>query len=440
MTKGKIVLKGIIELLSPTLTGSGDNDFSDIDVLVDSDGKPLIPATSFTGVLKHYLKIKDHKKELEDFWGYTTKTTGKQSALRCSDLNCISNYNLSVRDGIRIDNKKGIVEDKGKYDYEIIDPGARFSLTMEVDYTEDTESFVKGMVATIYTELENHRVRVGAKTNNGLGKIKLSDRKIYDFNFSDKKDNKDNVIKWLKKDFSSPSSFSVQPFEIERKVFTIDATFDIKSSLLIRSYSSDPAEADSVHIMSGDKHVIPGSSLKGAIRARAERIVKTLSKDTSLLTELFGIVDDKNRSKKSKRGRIRVEEVVLPRFISEINTRIKIDRFTGGTIEGALFDSKPLYTNFRDKVQNVKITVMDYKEHEPGLLLLVLKDLWTGDIAIGGEKNIGRGVLQGCNAIIDCGDKPVILDNDFSKLSIDDKNKLEELVKAFSDYAGGGNN
>jgi CRISPR/Cas system CSM-associated protein Csm3 (group 7 of RAMP superfamily) len=436
MTKGKIVLKGIIELLSPTLIGSGDNDEYDIEVLVDSDNKPLISATSFTGVLKHYLTIKGYKKELDDFWGYTTKTSGKQSALRCSDLNCISNYNISVRDGIRIDNKTGIVEDKGKYDYEIIEQYARFGLTMEADYTEETESFVKGMIATIYTELEGDRVRVGAKTNNGLGKIKLFDRKIYDFNFSDKQD---NVIKWLKKDFSPPSSFLAKPFEIERKVFSIDATFDLKSSLLIRSYSSDPAEADSVHIKSGNEHVIPGSSLKGVIRARADRIVKTLSKDPSIITDLFGIVDDKNRSKKSKRGRIRVEEVILPKFVSEINTRIKIDRFTGGTIEGALFDSKPLYTNFKDKVKNVKITVMDYEEHEPGLLLLVLKDLWTGDIAIGGEKNIGRGVLQGCNAFIDWNNTPVHLESDFSKLVQTDKDKLECLVKAFVDYTGGGN-
>jgi len=30
----------------------------------------------------------------------------------------------------------------------------------------------------------------------------------------------------------------------------------------------------------------------------------------------------------------------------------------------------------------------------------VLKDLWCGDLAIGGEKNVGRGVLKGLSATI----------------------------------------
>ncbi|MBK9231259.1 MAG: hypothetical protein IPO15_10455 [Anaerolineae bacterium] len=33
-----------------------------------------------------------------------------------------------------------------------------------------------------------------------------------------------------------------------------------------------------------------------------------------------------------------------------------------------------------------------------GLLLLVLKDLWTGDLPLGGESSVGRGRLAGRNA------------------------------------------
>jgi hypothetical protein len=35
-----------------------------------------------------------------------------------------------------------------------------------------------------------------------------------------------------------------------------------------------------------------------------------------------------------------------------------------------------------------------------GLLLLVLKDLWTGDLPIGGESSVGRGRLRGVEATI----------------------------------------
>ena len=37
---------------------------------------------------------------------------------------------------------------------------------------------------------------------------------------------------------------------------------------------------------------------------------------------------------------------------------------------------------------------------EIGLLLLVLKDLWTGDLPIGGESSVGRGRLRGKEATL----------------------------------------
>ena len=38
---------------------------------------------------------------------------------------------------------------------------------------------------------------------------------------------------------------------------------------------------------------------------------------------------------------------------------------------------------------------------ELGLLLLLLKDLWTGDLPLGGESSVGRGRLRGKEAVMD---------------------------------------
>ncbi|MGQ9815302.1 MAG: hypothetical protein ACUVR3_09155, partial [Candidatus Roseilinea sp.] len=40
------------------------------------------------------------------------------------------------------------------------------------------------------------------------------------------------------------------------------------------------------------------------------------------------------------------------------------------------------------------------KQSEIGLLLLLLKDLWTGDLPLGGESSVGRGRLKGVQAVI----------------------------------------
>jgi hypothetical protein len=44
-------------------------------------------------------------------------------------------------------------------------------------------------------------------------------------------------------------------------------------------------------------------------------------------------------------------------------------------------------------------------EAEIGLLLLLLKDLWTGRLPLGGESSVGRGRLRGLEATVRHGDK-----------------------------------
>ena len=190
------------------------------------------------------------------------------------------------------------------------------------------------------------------------------------------------------------------------------ATFKIKNSLIIRSYSNDPKAPDSTHLKSGGKNILSGSSIKGALRGRAERILNTIQtnqdKTETILAGLFGDVEKENGNKQKVKkdgytvsSRVFVDEVLIKEVKEEIQTRIQIDRFTGGTVDSALIEEVPLFP-VKDKVQikNFRIRVADAKELDKGLMLLLLKDLWTADLSIGGEKAIGRGVLEGVSATV----------------------------------------
>jgi len=429
MLKGKYILKGKINLLSPMLIGNGVEENTDNDVLIDSTGRPFIPATSLIGSLRHHIKPKDnkYKNELKNFWGYTedTKDEGLGSIVKCSDLICLSVGDEVVknRDGIRIDTETGVVAEGAKYDFEIVEKETQFKLNFEIDYDESNLSFVQQMLSTIIFELENENVTIGAKTNSGLGKIKLIDTEIYHFDFSNRKG---DALKWLKQEFTDPSQgIDVEPLKLAGRTFTINAQFDLKNSLIVRSYSEESDLSDAPSIKSGRDYIIPGTSMKGAIRSRAERILNSLGKDQNILTKLFG---DAGENKDAVKGKIQIDEIILPKFFTEIQRRIKIDRFTGGTMAGALFDSMPLFTDFKQKIQNVKITIKDYYDHEAGLLLLVLKDLWTGDLAVGGEKSVGRGVLSGHCAEIEWNNETAILNNDLIK---NQKHQIETKLNPF---------
>jgi len=428
---GRIILEGKIKLLSPAIIGSGKDENSDVDVLRNSEGKTYIPATSFCGVLRHSIKIdKSLKEKLERFWGSSHNEEGfqKQSSIIVDDLLPDNDTMVVIRDGVKIDNKRGIAEDKKKFDYEVIEPNSTFNLKIEIPLDGNDDEFKKRMLATIIEFLKNEKIRIGAKTNNGFGRIQLSDYKLFIFDFKNKKD----VLRWFKHDFSETSELNATPFEINQRDFTITADFIIRNSLIVRSYNYDPNKPDIEHIKSNGKPVLPGTSLKGSIRARAERIINTLGKNQSIIDELFGTVNENEGS--AKKGRIIVYETIINGYSEEVQTRLKIDRFTGGAIEGALLETKPLFRTQESKNLRINIKITNYQDHEASLMLLVLKDLWTGDLPVGGEKAVGRGVFEGKKAIIYCNGNKIADFENTNQLNDEQKALVQSFVTSLVNH------
>lgn len=443
--KGKVLIFAVVECLSPIHIGSGKGIISDMDVLRDTNRKPFIPATSFVGILRHAFQNNfpdDFKsdKRFNNFWGYTQDKDGCQSALCCSDLSLVDyeQEKILIRDGIHIDNKNGIVRKGGKYDYELVETGSRFKFKMEFTFRENSEDFVKKTVRAIYELLSNQQIRLGAKTNNGFGKIKLIENSttIYSFDFN----NKSDIFYWLTQNLQQKSPVKVETFnnsfDMTKKLFCINLTITLKSSLIVKSADNASTLSDATQLKSGNNWVISGSSFKGAIRARAEKIVNTLelTNGETLITKLFGNVDETSPSKDAIKGKIRIEETTMRKedFLSELQMRTRIDRFTGGVIDGALFDSMPVFSTSNKKCISLKIEIEDYEPKEQGLILLVIKDIWSGDLAVGGEKNIGRGVFEGVNAEIVWADRKIVIESDLAQLSDPDKNELQSFIEALN--------
>lgn len=433
---GKLVLKGELDLLSPLLIGSGKRD-DDVDVCILKDhlGKPIIPATTLVGILRHRfekqvisfedLDSNNFKLLKRYFWGESYEVEDDvnkscQSALIVDEAILIGDsFKIRVRDGVRINPKTSTAQSKCKYDYEILEPGCKFSFNCEVNIRNQfNRSFFLAVIQWIANEMANLDFSLGAMTNKGLGRCRLINWKVYDYDFSNNKSN--DAIAWLKceppnkiynDDFLKDNSNPYNSLKMEKaKAFKLEAQFKVKNSIIIRDYSGNPDAVDAVHIKSNGKPILPGTSISGTVRARAEKIINTLgSNGNELVKPLFGWVDrskDKENKTNPIRGKIIVEEIELNNFAEEIQYRIKIDRFTGGVIKGALFDSMPIWS--KDGIESMatlEISIKDYEYWEAGLMLMVLKDLWNGDLAIGGEKNVGRGVLQGLSATITCDDQ-----------------------------------
>lgn len=445
MKKGKIVFKADIKAISPLLVGSGENEFSDIDVVLDPEGKPYIPATSFAGSLRSFFNnhVDISQELIQKIFGSEKSENDNyvQSSVMISDGELISDFKINIRDGIKINKETGITEDKAKYDYQIVERNSCFKLVLTLDISESKVNFNDGMkfLNTLVKILKQDFscFRIGAKSRSGLGKIGIVDKSCYFelYDFNDKK----NLYNWLIK---HPSNQIVpdtaNSFKLNINEAELVAYFNISTSIIVRSYRDD-GNSDAVNIKSINENIIPGTSLKGAIRTRAEKIANTVFNNNrraeQLVQEIFGFVNEDKKT--SARGNVIVEEAILPEYVCEIQNRVKIDRFSGGAVKTSLFNSEPLFDSVideRKKCFKISLKLTKYDNAYIGLLLLVLKDLWTEDLPIGGEKAIGRGILKGKNAVLIIDEKEYKFPDVFKEP--DNLKQLNLYIQDFHNYGG----
>lgn len=438
----RIIVEGELELLTPTLLGSGDADgLTDMPLLLDEvEKRALLTGTSIAGALRNYLQecekgfeVKEDKNSItRKLFGYHEDNSFQSYLIIDDALAIISEADKNaknfkpkteLRDGVRIEAATRTAADKAKYDFELLEAGTKFKLRFELLICEqrknkeetkeqvdaNTEEFKEKLVSALATALqgfEKGEIHIGAKKRRGYGECKVENWKYQSFDLT----NKNGLLDWLKHDTDclnvtnkiSIATLITQLFD-KRNYFRLDATFALDGSILIRSSSkiSDIYQPDDVHLRSNGKPILSGTSLAGVLRHRAYKIVNTLSNKATAqnITEtIFG--DDDTQKKDRRASRLEVRETVIKNTNDLVQTRVKIDRFTGGAMDTALFDAAPVFSDGIEKAVSISLKLRNPSEAEIGLLLLLLKDLWTSDLAVGGESSIGRGRLKGISACL----------------------------------------
>ncbi len=407
--KERIYIKGNLQLVSPLVIGSGQDENTDIDLIRDWTGTPFIPGTAIAGAIRHYLDgILDKELVLTVFGKKEKDST--QSLISFYDALLIGNPKIQIRDGVRLKHETKTAQDQAKYDYEILEPGQQFCFKAELVIREkdlpDTDR-IKDLLYLMLNALKKKKISFGAKTRRGFGVVSLCDEKVLCLNMS----KPDDVQKWI--DFtwdfekfineSEKTDISVLQKNIlqtsEHDLSEIKAEFEIPYSVLIRHYSESPDAPDTTHLASDGNAVIPGTSWNGAIRHAIYHILKQLNKNKQysestdklfkkLTTDLFGYVS--KDKKEAKASRIFIKESLIAGGQALPYIRKKVDRFTGGVVDSALFEEMPHYGG---KVK-LDIAIKKPEKCEIGLILLALKDMGNGIQPIGGDANIGRGILN----------------------------------------------
>ncbi|RMD60662.1 hypothetical protein D6833_09365 [Candidatus Parcubacteria bacterium] len=450
----RIVVRGDLFLETPASFGNGDGDnLTDMPLALDPvEGRALLPGTSIAGALRAYLREREwgYGKDGGDdalhnrLFGHQKDDKGEQSWLITCDALSSSPPAVELRDGVVIDPRTRTAESRKKFDFELLEAGTHFPLRVEllISQDQDRNTLLEGLAIALQG-LENGEIRLGARKRRGLGQCRVTEWRVTRYNLTTPA----GLLDWLNQT-GTPQTGSriadllgVKADLDRREAFTVKATFGLDGSLLIRSGQGEADAPDTVHLQSRrDGQLVPvlsGTSLAGALRARALRIAQTVGtreKATTLVNDLFGLRIQSPKDKPTA-SRLTTAETEIGSPLPLVQTRVKIDRFTGGSFPTALFSEQPVWGQ-KDTTITARITIQQPTDAQIGLLLLLLKDLWTGDLPLGGEISVGRGRLKGQEAILTYKRPDNIrewkITQDDNQLTIEgDREQLEQFVTAF---------
>ena len=374
-----------IEAVSPLVLASGKSgNFFDVELVRDANGLPAIPGTTIAGILRHAFQEALTKEDAENIFGYQTKKDGISSSLEVSwayvhdSKNCIHKSFYSrdeiendpvlkelyiednpdfKRDHVRLSDK-GVAYGSGKFDRYFVAAGSRFTFSIGLWSLDKECAEWKKIIEVLFSP----SFRIGAAGRAGYGCIKVvgirvpsNEKNYFDLskeadiesfrtcseamNLSDVEKNAEKI----KLKLSFPLGFRVgggtRSF-LEKNGRYADM---LPYSERVITWSDNKGSFDGQR-----KIVIPGSAIKGALRHRTAyhlaRINKNWNwneKDDDDLSELFGNAANENDSESTgQAGKVWFTDLYLNQTKTYQLSRNSIDRFTGGTLNGALFQEE----------------------------------------------------------------------------------------------------
>jgi len=477
-TDNILFIKATIENISPLHIGDDEDE-----ILIDKDSNmAYLPATSIAGSFSAYLRDAGYDYRL--LFGEQNDDTASMSRIFISD-SFSEVTGIQRRDGIRINPVTGTALNKSKMNKLYLSEGMQFKLLFEIHCNsnksnEEKEKF-KEMIYKCLKALDRKHITFGAGKSKGLGIFKVIEAEEFDFDLT----KIDDLERYLKKDFSISRKIKINndikndniknqvsddagnSVEMDTGVNLVEFKLSgqLTTPVLIKTSNIfEKRKLDEVNIKSGGHYIIPGSGLKGILRARMRKIAAYYGCENKV-DEIFGeyyddgsnssdsnsdsisntsgsgseTETDSEKTKKNKKhvlSRVMVRETIINNDgynNSTVYNRIKIDKFTGGTIRGALVQEAPVIGNIEAEIVYRKTGKEEFDDFAIGLLLFALRDLATENVNIGSGASIGRGHFKAHEMRVS-DDSGNLIKIDFINKKIQGEELLQKYINSVKEY------
>ena len=382
----KILYRINLKFLSPVNVSSGKDGMTDNDVLKDYNGAPFIPGTSITGAFRAYV---EHRKGMRSVFGYSDENdNGKMSAIGISDLTFDNRPVMDIRDSVALDEHK-IARQGAKFDFEVLE-GETTTGTFFVELTlreNDDEDEYIDVLNEVFSGIQKHEIRIGSNKTRGYGIVKITELKKKEYT-------KKNYLKYADayedEGWKSVNALPLK-FTYEHHWIHIEVPLKQKGGISIRKYMIQNEGSNFESITDHQLPVIPGTSFNGAIRHRLYEILGGLGEISDSADKVLRIMFGYVKKDVSHKSRVIIDETVIHHAKPLTTVRTGISRFEGAVKTGALYKEKTYVDG--DMVLRLAVPVTEETEWIIGFLLLALKDLQNGFLAVGGQTAVGRGVF-----------------------------------------------
>ena len=437
------------KLTQPLHVGSGAGGSEEV-LIHPVTRNPFVQATGITGPFRAYFAAGRTAKQVGDVFGISgeelppvpekKKGDGVQSAnpeatadgtkvpqktndksVRADDVESricftdgifITEPKMELRPHVKIDPVSGTVASEGsggqKFNTEYIGAGATVEFFIYLYGMEAQAQADETMVTDMLNAISARDVQFGGMKSAGCGFMEIEKAAVYRFNMKIKADRD----KWKEEDQLRIDEYDPLTLDDSGKnssaAYTITVRGKTDGSMLIKSIAVPEVgedAPDSMNIRNAAlEYIVPGSSLKGAIKNRIEIILAYLkqkgavSDSEKLVIDAFGgkeAARNKEERYTGRSGNLRFSDTKIGKKedndMAPLQHRVHIDKFTGGVMHGGKFSQKNIAGDF---VMEIKIIDKNDPDVTCALLVLALRDLMIGTFNLGSGYNVGHGFVD----------------------------------------------
>lgn len=433
----RYIARFIIEAETPMAIGSGEKSIeTDAMVVRDVNGLPYLPGTTIAGVIRSMLHIGDKN----DLWGYQSAQSGHGSEIAFTEGRILNSRGividgmqhgafedpllkyydiLPIRQHVCI-TEHGVAAAHGKFDEQVVFAGTRFCFEMEVasDGTNWNE------VEEIISATRKCTFRIGSGSRSGFGKIKVISVSVVDINLKGQADlymakpsNLKESAGWRGWNMATikdkeNNTLNDAQYVIYRLTLRPRDFIFFGSGLQDEDGNADMTTVKAKRViwtngvgeMTENLMLIPATSLKGALRHRiAYRYNQRKGIFADQITSLPDTAENEavrilfgQALRKQQRGNVLFSDIIESPVQSHLFNHVSIDRFTGGTINGALFTEQVDYVTGRTFSTDIQVRKDVLADDDVKFAFeTAIDDLCKGLLPLGGGNSRGHGLFCG---------------------------------------------